>query len=176
MRRRIGMAVSCALTALILGACEKEAPPEARPIAEAGSKTPDGMKPAGDSMPNEILLEGKISVDEKFAEKVPEGATLFLMGRPAAQGEAGPPVLVKKIHPVVLPANFKLTGGDTMMAGREMPASFHLSARLDQDGDAISRTPGDLTGMVAKIDRGASEIELVLSELIEEPKPAAAVE
>jgi hypothetical protein len=127
-------------------------------------------------MPNEILLEGTISVSDELAGGVPEGASLFLMGRPAGHGGKGPPVLVKKIHPVKLPAAFRLTGADTMMARGQMPDSYHLSVRLDQDGDAISKTPGDLEGELSDVKRGTSGIVLKLTKALTEGRPSAPVQ
>jgi hypothetical protein len=44
---------------------------------------------------------------------------------------------------------------------------LHLMARLDADGNATSRTPGDLQGATAgSVSPGASGVELVLDERI----------
>ncbi len=63
-----------------------------------------------------------------------------------------------------------------MMKGVPVPNSFVLSARLDQDGDAISKTPGDLTGELETVERGASDVKLTLTEAIGEAKPSTPVQ
>ncbi|MEM6558611.1 MAG: hypothetical protein AAF219_06435 [Myxococcota bacterium] len=169
--RSVG-ALSLAL-AMSVG-CTNEAEPEARPIADSqGSDANPGDAPAsGVATSNELLLKGTIAVDEGL--EVPEDATLFVMGR-GSEGR-GPPVLVKRIHPVKLPLEFSLTGADQMMKGVPVPNSFVLSARLDQDGDAISKTPGDLTGELETVERGASDVKLTLTEAIGEAKPSTPVQ
>jgi len=41
---------------------------------------------------------------------------------------------------------FQMDGRDAMMAGTQMKGPIYLSARVDKDGDAISKNPGDIVG------------------------------
>lgn len=159
-----------AVVVLVGAGCEKEPLPEAKSISEVSK--PQTSAAAPQPATNELLLSGTVAAKDGL--KVPENATLFVMGRVADR--PGPPVLVKRFHPVVLPLEFALTGQDQMMQGMPVPENLQLSARLDQDGDAISKTPGDLTGVVASVARGSKEVALVLTEVITEPKPSAPVQ
>lgn len=154
--KHLGLIALCCLGI----ACVEEQEPEAKPIAEASGE--GDTQTSGAAADNEVLVRGRIEVDSKLA--VPENATLFIMGRPV-EG-LGPPVLVKRIQPVSFPLDFSLTGADRMMQGVAVPSDLTLSARLDQDGDAISRTPGDLTGEVKGVARGTTDLTLLLSDAI----------
>ncbi len=83
----------------------------------------------------------------------------------------GPPAVVKRVTGVTFPYTFTLAEDDAMMKGAPVPEKLTISARYDQDGDAISRTAGDLMGASkAAVSKGASEVELVLDEVVAQPQ------
>ena len=69
---------------------------------------------------------------------------IFVIAR-AAGVAAGPPIAVKRL-PATLPVTFNLTSADSMM-GQPLPDNLRIEARLDSDGDAATRTPGDPAGV-----------------------------
>jgi hypothetical protein len=74
---------------------------------------------------------------------------------------------VQRIAAPSLPMRFAIGPGDRM--GQRVPfaGEFQLSARLDADGDAGSRNPGDLQGRAsATHSPGASGVSIVLDELL----------
>ncbi len=163
-------------------ACEKQPEPAAKPISVAGDSQPEPKEPPphapvaamGGAVSKELLVEGVIEAGEGVT--LPASGTLFVMGRLKREGAQGPLVLTRRVHPVKLPMEFSLTGADLMMQGVELPEEFALSVRLDQDGDAISRTPGDLTGEIATVQKGQKGVKLVLESTITEAKPSAPVQ
>lgn len=140
------------------------------PVGSGGAMAPAGAS-AG---PATTLVTGTVRLDPKLASKMPQSATLFLMARPSAQG--GAPLVAKRVHPVTLPLSFQLTSEDSMIPAEQMPAQLFLQARLDQDGDAISRTPGDVAGSLASpVAIGATGIELELTQVLTESRPSQPV-
>ena len=51
------------------------------------------------------------------------------------------------------PLRYTLTGRHVMTPGTVLSGSVRVSARVDQDGDALSKQPGDLTGAHPKAVR-----------------------
>ena len=119
-----------------------------------------GADPWADAEP----IRGVITVAHELADRVPEGAVLFLMARVGPKGSL---VAVQRIAAPSLPMRFAIGPGDRM--GQRVPfaGEFQLSARLDADGDAGSRNPGDLQGRVPGTHApGASSVSIVLDELL----------
>ena len=144
-------------------------PPGHPPIAGMMGKARQGAPTGGPAKP---VVEGTITVAKKLKAKTPHG-TLFLMGRmPGKAGQKGPPVLVLKVENPTFPLKFKLTSDNTMMPGIPIPPTVELGAILDQDGDAVSRTPGDLSGEIkAPVKDGATGVKLVLDTVNTVSKP-----
>ncbi len=121
---------------------------------------PQGADPWADAEP----IRGVITVAHEIADRVPEGAVLFLMARVGPKGSL---VAVQRIAAPSLPMRFAIGPGDRM--GQRVPfaGEFQLSARLDADGDAGSRNPGDLQGRDSGTHApGASGVSIVLDELL----------
>ena len=89
---------------------------------------------------------------------VPAGV-LYLIVRVAGR-EGGPPLAVKQL-PADLPVSFRITEADSMVPGTPLVGDLEVIARLDQDGNAFSRQPGDLEGRAGPVQVGAS-VEIVL--------------
>lgn len=109
-------------------------------------------------------ITGQVLLAPELAERVPPGAVLFLIAR---AGSSGPPVAAKLIPAPEFPHAFELGPDDRMR--REMPFAgpMHLTARLDADGDAATRTAGDLRG-VAEGDHspGATGVTILIDEIL----------
>lgn len=72
-------------------------------------------------------------------------AVLYIIARPAgAQG--GPPLAVKRIVAPAFPVSFSLGPGDVMIQGTAFEGPLNLTARLDRDGDPLTREPGEPAG------------------------------
>jgi len=68
-------------------------------------------------------------------------AVLFVIARASGQ-TAGPPAAVKRIAGPTFPLDIDLSAADSMM-GQPLPATIRIEARLDSDGDAMTKNPSD---------------------------------
>ncbi|MCE2391634.1 MAG: hypothetical protein J4G09_09145 [Proteobacteria bacterium] len=128
---------------------DQEPPPPERPVripglgAPAPRQTPDlasapGPGEAGPSIRGELrLAEGA---------DVPAGGVLFVIARPQA---GGPPLAVKRMVPGRFPMSFAIGAADAMIEGRPFAGPMRLSARVDADGDPLTRSPADVAGELA---------------------------
>jgi len=109
-------------------------------------------------------IRGTLRIASELQAAQPAGAVLFLIARSEA---AGPPLAVKRIEAPRFPLDFELGPDDRMLKSMPFAGPLRLTARLDADGNATSRTPGDLQGVVkTAVLPGASGVELVLDERI----------
>jgi hypothetical protein len=134
------------------------APSEMPPPPQAMASPPELAAPSG------APIRGTLRVAPELAAAQPGGAVLFLIAR----GEApGPPVAVKRIEAPSFPLEFEIGPDDRMLKTLPFAGPLNLTARLDADGNATSRTPGDLQGAASgTVSPGTSGVELVLDERI----------
>ncbi len=115
--------------------------------------------PAGSSN-----IEGTVELVPDLADSVPAGAVLFLIARTA---ERGPPLAVVRIADPEFPFPFSIGPENRMIQSMPFAGEIRISARVDSDGDASSRSPGDLQGAVETPhtpgDRG---VVLVIDEML----------
>lgn len=126
---------------------------EAAPAA-AEAKAPEGAAPAGGS------VKLSIELDPASAEKVVPGSTLFVYARPAGV-TSGPPVAAKRMAAASFPVEIDLGPADTMM-GQPFPEKVAIEARLDRDGDAMTRDPADPVGSADGLVAGQPATAIVL--------------
>jgi hypothetical protein len=111
-------------------------------------------------------IRGTVSVADGLAGKLPPGAVLFLIAR---RGSAGPPLAVERIAEPRFPLEFSLGPEDRMLETLPFAGEVQLSARLDADGNAMSRQAGDLEGRAAgTVSPGATGVAVVLDEVLGE--------
>ncbi len=109
-------------------------------------------------------LRGTIRISDELAARVPDRAVLFLIAR---TGATGPPTAVRRIATPRFPLEFALGPEDRMIAAMPFEGPFQLSARVDVDGDATTRNPGDLQGEAeGAFAPGATDIEIVIDEVL----------
>ncbi len=53
-----------------------------------------------------------------------------------------------------------------LMACSEVPAVFHLKAKLDKDGSAGRDATGDVIGIAEKVKKGAKNVKVTLDKVI----------
>ena len=116
------------------------------PAAEAQAAPPSGRH-----------VSGQIELDAGKA--APAGGIVFVTARAMGQ-QGGPPVAVKRL-PAAFPLAFTLGSEDSMM-GQELPAELRLEARLDSDGDPLTRGAGDLTARADGVRLGQDGVRLRL--------------
>jgi hypothetical protein len=90
---------------------------------------------------------------------------VFVIAKHAEGGvPSGPPLAVARLdwNPA-LP--FTLTEREAMIAGTELTGDVIVTVRYDQDGDALTKQAGDLTGQ-ARVTVPAEAIALVLDTVL----------
>lgn len=118
---------------------------------------PPGHPPAGGAAmpaPGGGTLTGTIALDEGMKAKVKAGSVLFIIVRQdAGEGQRGMLLAAKKV-PVtgadMFPLAYTVGPQDVMMQGTALAGAVRVEARVDQDGDAISKAPGDVVGALSK--------------------------
>jgi len=110
-------------------------------------------------------ISGTIELAPALADAAPSGAFLFVIAR---RGGGGPPLAVKRVADPHFPFAFTLGPDDRMIQSMPFQGPITVSARLDSDGDAISRSPGDLMGAAAggPVSPGTSDIHIVLDTVM----------
>jgi cytochrome c-type biogenesis protein CcmH len=149
-------------------------PPESAepPLPDAAPALPPPPPRTGPLPPGETAeggadgapVRGTVEVAPELAQRAPAGAALFVFARAAG---GGPPLAAKRIEAPRFPLAFELGPRDKMVQGRPFVGPLQLSARLDADGNATTRSPGDLQGgSAAPVEPGASGIAIVLDQVL----------
>lgn len=112
-------------------------------------------------------LTGTILVDAKVKDKVKPGTAIFVIVKKAGPDGApsGPPLAVDKLTWMTAGVPFELTDAQAMVAGTELSGDVIVTARYDQDSDALSKEPGDVTGQV-RIKVPADNVKLTLDTVL----------
>jgi hypothetical protein len=99
--------------------------------------------------------------------KAPDGAVVFVTARPAGGGGL---LAALQLPASSLPHPFELGPADVMIPGRSFQGPIVVRARLDLDGDPVTRSPDDLVASLSSpVEPGASGVDLVLAPpLLEE--------
>ena len=105
-------------------------------------------------------IEGTVSVTPELADGLPDRAVLFLIAR---TGDAGPPLAVLRIAEPRFPLDFSIGPDDRMIPSLPFVGPLRLTARLDGDGNASTRAPGDLQGVAdGAYQPGATDVRILL--------------
>lgn len=155
------------------GQMPSDHPPILRSRAEEAAAGAAPAMPAGHGAPSEMpaaqaggdgVVSGTIKLSDKIKDKAPKGATLFLIAKTASEAGigVGPPVAVQRYAAGTWPLPFELTQANVMLEGTTLQGKVVISARVDQDGDAMTKQVGDLEGVTKPIVVPAKGIELVL--------------
>jgi tetratricopeptide (TPR) repeat protein len=105
-------------------------------------------------------LSGVVEVDRSARGRIAGGGIVFVTVR-AAGVTTGPPVAVKRLPAAALPGAFAITSADSML-GQELPERVRIEARLDPDGDPLTRSPSDPAARLEDVKLGATGLRLVL--------------
>jgi cytochrome c-type biogenesis protein CcmH len=127
-----------------------------KPVQTAKAPTPAAV-------PSENRIAGKITIDPKLKQKLPAQAVLFIIARP---GGGGPPVAVKKIDNPVFPLSYSLGAENAMVQGAGLSGKLTLSARLDTDGNPMTRDSGSLMGEhKTPVEAGSKDVDFVMDQV-----------
>ena len=133
------------------------APPGQAPGRGAPPLAAEGGRGGGDPISGTVRLADGLPA-------VPDGAVLFIIAR---RGEAGPPLAVKRIAAPSFPLDFTLGPEDRMIQALPFEGPLRISARLDADGNATTRAPGDLQGAAPDtVEPGATGVPVLIDEVL----------
>lgn len=108
-------------------------------------------------------IRGVIELDPALESSVAPGSTLFIITR--TQPPPMPPLAVLAVREPSFPHSFEIGQANVMIPGRIFEGEITLSARLDGDGNARTKLPGDLSGTLAiPLAPGATAVRLILNE------------
>jgi len=112
-------------------------------------------------------IAGTITIDAKAKDRVKAGTSVFLIVKRAGADGApsGPPLAVDKLSWSGDGVPFELTDEQAMVAGTELSGDVVVMARYDQDSDALSKEPGDVTGQI-RVKVPADHVKLSLDTVL----------
>jgi tetratricopeptide (TPR) repeat protein len=84
----------------------------------------------------------------------PQQGIIYVIAR-ATGVTAGPPAAVKRMPLSTFPLTFDVSSADSMM-GQPLPPKIHLEARIDSDGDAMTKSPSDPVAAADNVATGSS--------------------
>ena len=122
-----------------------ELPPNHPPI-----EPPAGGAPAASSDPNAVHVTLALAA----GASAPQQGIIYVIAR-AAGVTAGPPAAVKRMPMSAFPLTFDVSSADSMM-GQPLPPKIHLEARIDSDGDAMTKDPKDPIATADNVATGSS--------------------
>ena len=110
------------------------------------------------------VLRGSLQVADSVKDKVQPGAVIFLVARSFVPGGGPGPVLAaKRLTAGAWPMAFEMSDSDVMISGMSLKGKVVLTARVDQDGDAMTKMPGDVEGVTAAVDVPSSNVDVVIN-------------
>ena len=127
-----------------------------------------GTTPGGD-FDAKTVLSGVIKVDGKIKGKIAPGDVIFLVARKAdgaGAGAPGMPLAVKKLTAGKFPLAFELDSRDAMLAGTQLAGKVVVTARVDKDGDAMTKNPGDVTGQSKPLEPPQKNVVIELDKVL----------
>ncbi len=107
------------------------------------------MDPAAVPVDPNQVLEGTLEPSALLKDQIKPGDIVFLSAKTIdpATGEPGRfPIAVERLDVTSSPIPFKLSGQNAMMPGTKFEGAVLITARVDRDGEARSRNPGDIEG------------------------------
>jgi hypothetical protein len=112
-------------------------------------------------------IRGVIKIHPKAKDRVAAGGAIFLIAKKAdASGQpSGPPLAVEKLTWTKDELPFELTEANAMVGGTQLAGDVVVLARYDQDGDALSKQPGDVTGQL-RVKVPAENVNLFLDTIL----------
>jgi hypothetical protein len=122
-----------------------------------------GQTPGGEYDPK-ATITGQLVVADKIKDKVASGDVIFLVARQDDGTDKGTILGVKRLTAGAWPQPFELDGRDAMQPGTKFAGKVFISARVDKDGDAISKNAGDALG-TARVEVPAAGVKVVIDTI-----------
>jgi cytochrome c-type biogenesis protein CcmH len=134
-----------------------------RPLT-ADPTTPSAPGEAPAAVEQGPPIEGTITVAPELAGKASAGDTLFIIAR---KGTSGPPLAAKKLAVSHFPLKYTLGADNVMMQGMPWAGELQIIVRVDKDGNATTKSPGDIMGVSKQLVKvGAKDADIVLDQAL----------
>jgi hypothetical protein len=132
-------------------------------VSKLGLPAPDPNRPIDPTH----HIKGVIKIHPKAADRVKPGTAVFLIVKRAdASGQpTGTPLAVDKQVWQKDELAFEITERQAMIAGTQLTGDVVIIAHYDQDGDAISKQPGDILGQL-RVTVPADNVKLFLDDVL----------
>jgi tetratricopeptide (TPR) repeat protein len=149
-----------------MSAAARQHPDQSARLAEVLAKMREQAKAQTAEMPaNHPPVEAAgaavhVTLSLAPGTKPPAQGVIFVTAR-AAGVKAGPPAAAKRMPVTSFPLTFDLSAADSMM-GQPLPPKVYLEARIDSDGDPLTKNPSDPVASADNVAVGAS-VQLILS-------------
>jgi hypothetical protein len=142
---------------------------EGMPAGHPAMGAPEGHGGMAGEMPNahapadpKARVSGTITVAPSVKDAIKPGDVIFVVVR---QGdEKGTMLGAKRYVADRFPLSFELDNRDAMFAGTKFGGPVTITARVDKDGDATTKLPGDVVG-VAHAEVGNRDIKLLIDTI-----------
>lgn len=153
----------CMSVVLLSGACKNQFT-AVEPPTPQNQGAPQPAAPTAVVAP-QARVEGRIDVSPAMAAHVSPGDTIFLIAR---HSETNAMVAVVKLAaPARFPLPFGLGPENVMVTGAAFAGPLKITARVDKDGDATTKNPGDVLGEIdAAVAVPAKDVVLTLSHML----------
>jgi hypothetical protein len=145
------------------------------PTPAAPAPTPEPAAAEAKPDPNAVI-SGEIVLAPSVKAAVKSGDQIYLVARrisdnPTARGSL---VAVKKFTADKFPIPFSLGPEDMMFKNGAFEGDLTLSARVDKDGDPMTRKKGDVIAALPKVHVGSRGVKLSLNTIQKEDESLAA--
>jgi len=126
-----------------------------------------GETPGGEFDPKTVI-SGVIKLDPKLKDKVQSGDTIFLVARRYEEGSTAPgtPLAVRKLTVGTWPLAFSVDSRDAMLVGTKLAGKVIVTVRVDKDGDAITKNPGDVIGQSKPLEPPSKNVVVQLDQTL----------
>jgi uncharacterized protein involved in copper resistance len=132
-------------------------------VAAMGLPAPDPNRPIDPTR----YVKGVIKIHMKAKSRAKDGMPVFVVVKRAdASGQpTGSALAVDKLTWTGTDLSFELTEKQAMVGGTELVGDVVVTARYDQDGDALSKEPGDIVGQ-ARVKLPADNVQIWLDTIL----------
>jgi cytochrome c-type biogenesis protein CcmH len=128
---------------------------------------PQGPESAAAPAAGPPALRIDVAIAGEFSDKVPRGATMFVLARDA-KTPGGPPIAVRRIAVEGFPFSIELSDANAMVPGRSLsqPTQLRIVARVSASGTATS-APGDIFGETVIDSKPPANVSILIDTLVE---------
>jgi hypothetical protein len=132
-------------------------------VSKLGLPPPDPNRPIDPKR----FVKGVITLGAKSAGKLKPGSVIFVVVKRAdASGQpTGTPLAVDKLSWDKDQLAFELGEAQAMVGGTELTGDVIVMAHYAQDGDALSKAPGDVLGQT-RVTIPADHVKVVLDQVL----------